>query len=179
MAGPRALTVLLSALAGAWLGGCESIANLDDVRITDPPPGDAGSDAADASADAHDAQTEDVGEPDAPDASDAPYSFPPSCVKPGSVAMQCNPMTNEGCGADTACDMASGTSGYGFVCFPTGTVDEGEPCNGVSGPWCKPTLHCGTTTCTKFCCTHADCGGSTPSCGMYDPFKVGTFGWCQ
>lgn len=145
----------------------------------------AAADAADAADEPDVAVGQETGDandaPDAPavDAEDAgPLSFPATCVKPGSVGIQCNPMTNAGCSPGTACDMAANGGQYGFVCFPDGTVAEGDPCNGVSGPWCNATLHCGTTKCSKFCCTSDDCGGSTPQCGMYDPGKVGTFGWC-
>lgn len=196
----RSTTLLTASLACTlWmgLGACESIANLDDVRITQGGAGGGGDAEIDSEIDSADVGQPDVADgadafdaldvPDA-DASDAPigdggdggpYSFPPTCVKPGSVMIQCDPMTNAGCGTGTACDMAQNSGQYGFVCFPNGTVDEGQPCNGVSGPWCKATLHCGTGTCGKFCCTSADCGGTTPQCGMYDPAKVGTFGWCQ
>jgi len=160
---------------------CESVANLDEVNIASGGQGGTTQDAAPETADA----TND-GDANATDASDGKsdveypdsgYSFPASCVKPGSVLTQCDPRTNAGCGADTACDMAQKDAEYAFVCFPTGAVDEGQPCNGVSGPWCKATLHCGTDKCVKFCCTSADCPGS--SCSMYDPIKVGTFGWCK
>ncbi len=186
--------------------GCESVADLDEVKMADAEvdavTSEAGSEgAADAP---HDASAQDASDevdgmkvPDAGDAgevgvdaaSDASPDAAPdveadagwfssTCVAPGSVMVQCNPMTNEGCGAGKACDMAENAGEYGFVCFPDGTVDEGASCNGVSGPYCKATLHCGTTTCTKFCCTSADCEAPTPQCGMYDPGKVGTFGWC-
>lgn len=156
---------------------CESLSNLDDVAMA-PAAGGASSDAApdhleDAPpADAGDDQHAGDAEP-----ADSGSAFPATCIKPGSVMIQCDPMTNAGCAEGTACDLAKNEQGYGLVCFPTGTVDEGGACNGVSGPWCKPTLHCGTNTCVKFCCTSAECPGG--SCGMYDPATVGTFGWCQ
>lgn len=195
----NASIIMLACISG--LLGCESVADLDGVKMAGPEQGDSGDgdasgqdgqvdapDALDATEAADDSEVPDAAQgPDVVDAADAPTSdaedassspFPPTCVKPGSVTMQCNPMTNAGCGAGTACDMAQNNGEYAFVCFPDGTVDEGNACNGVSGPWCKSTLHCGTTTCTKFCCTSAECGGSTPQCGMFDPGKVGTFGWC-
>lgn len=173
----HALASIVLTAAGI-AAACESVSNLDDVEMA---PGQGGS-TADAG---HDQTGEDGANGDA--AADGPTTdaedpdsatpLPASCVKPGSVMIQCDPMTNDGCTEGTTCDMAKNDQGYGFVCFPTGTVEEGGACNGVSGPWCKPTLHCGTDKCVKFCCTAAECPGS--SCGMYDPAKVGTFGWCQ
>ncbi|GMV19001.1 MAG: hypothetical protein HS104_29895 [Polyangiaceae bacterium] len=178
------MTWIRTLLSISLLVGCESVANLDEVNMASGGQagvaGDAGSELdgdIEASTGGQDSGQADSPTSDALEDALGPLEFPPSCVKYGSVTIGCNPMTNEGCGADTACDMAANGSSYGFVCFPTGTVEEGQPCNGVSGPWCKPTLHCGTAKCVRFCCTSADCPGS--ACSMYDPIKVGTFGWCN
>lgn len=194
-----ALFRLLAAASALASNACEAVSDLDAVRIAPsdaalddagpvadaagpdatgqgPPPDatnlrpDAGSPPADAGS------TADAAAPDAPDAS--PFSFPPTCVKPGAVLVQCDPRTNAGCAEGTACDMGQNAGEYAFACFPAGEVGAGGACDGVSGPYCQATLHCGPDLCTRFCCTSADCAPPTPQCGMYDPGRVGTFGWC-
>ena len=89
-------------------------------------------------------------------ACDAPATSPSmgSCVTVGG-AIECNPITNEGC-ADpgSACDASQD----GFVCFPDGNVQAlCEEC-GVSGSdYCQPGMTC-VGKCARYCCEDTDCG---------------------
>jgi hypothetical protein len=182
----------------ALLGACQALSDLDDIEMADPASvtdGGAGADGHETESDVVEADGDamvdlDIGVPDADafeqidvlsDGGEG-WAFQESCVKPGAVQMQCDPRTNEGCGPGLACDVAKNGNGhYGFVCFGDGVAQEGEPCNGDKGPWCKAGLHCEPVAgkCTKFCCTPADCDESAPACGILDPFAIGTFGWCE
>jgi hypothetical protein len=79
-----------------------------------------------------------------------------SCFQKGSST--CNPVTNDSCAADEACDLNVQT-GF-FECFPPdNTVIQCGACD-VNGPFCTGTLHCFNQQCARFCCTDADCGAS-------------------
>jgi hypothetical protein len=192
----RSWVLALTPLFGPMPAGCEAVSELDEVamarrdaarearadradvddldalRSTDVaadavlPPADATVRPADSAVDA--GLVADAG----------PFGFPESCVRPDAVVVQCDPRTNTGCPPGMACDLAENAGQVGFVCFPEGAVPAGGACDGVAGPYCRPTLHCGPGTCTRFCCTSADCAAPTPECGLYDPIRVGTFGWC-
>lgn len=135
--------------------------------------------AADAGADASppDGAAPDSGGSDS-GGGDAGFGLDPSCVKPGSVVVQCNPVTNAGCQAGMACDLASNGTSTGFVCFPEGTQLEGQACNNATGPWCKPTMNCDDDNlCHELCCSDSDCTG-TKTCKAISPTVVGTLGLC-
>jgi hypothetical protein len=71
---------------------------------------------------------------------------------------QCNPLTNEGCNAAAgeACDLGQ----TGFRCY-AGPNDQEicAACDGSSGPFCKPGMHCmADGACAHYCCDDGDCG---------------------
>lgn len=78
-----------------------------------------------------------------PDAG-ASGNFTPSCWTANQPA--CNPLTNESCGASTACDVG----GLGdpatkpvIECFSGDNIQgPGEECDNVLGPYCVPGFHC-------------------------------------
>lgn len=83
-------------------------------------------------------------------------AVPPSngaCVKVGGATVACNPVTNAGCSAGAACDFGE----MKFQCFEDENV---QPICGACGPgsYCKAGMVCFKSTCTKYCCEHADCG---------------------
>ncbi len=84
---------------------------------------------------------------------------------PGAFA--CNPVTNEGCNDNEACDVAGMT---GFDCYAGNTADLCEPCDqqASAGPFCTEGTTCfrpdgsGTLpSCARYCCDDGDCGGAT------------------
>jgi hypothetical protein len=84
----------------------------------------------------------------------------------GVLQFTCNPVTNEPCGMDMACDI-SGMSN--FDCATDNTAGLGQPCNQENGPYCLPTLTCfmpdpmdpdgvgSLTTCARYCCSNDVC----------------------
>jgi hypothetical protein len=89
-----------------------------------------------------------------------------ACVSIGG-ALQCNPVTNEGCsGAGAACDIAG--FGFNFVCWESGNVnDVCEPCGANDSDFCMPGLTCVAGICSKYCCSDADCGSGTCATGVF------------
>lgn len=88
---------------------------------------------------------------------EAPPAEPPSggaCVAFASANVSCNPVTNQGCGPQEACDVLEGE----FVCFLTGNVRARcEPCGYGSHDFCLGGSHC-VGRCAGFCCDDGDCG---------------------
>jgi hypothetical protein len=78
----------------------------------------------------------------------------------------CNPGTNSECSGTpgSACDLGE----TGYQCYgPPNDVACGGACDGSSGPFCLPGFTClggGGSSCARYCCTDADCGGATGSC---------------
>jgi hypothetical protein len=71
---------------------------------------------------------------------------------------ECNPITNEPCAADEACDLLSV-----FECVPAGDAGLCEPCSNTDMQFCRAGMTCdadfeATGKCFKFCCTDDDCG---------------------
>jgi len=87
---------------------------------------------------------------------------PPSkgaCVTLGG-AIECNPITNEGCdvAAGEACDVTQS----GYECYPTENVNALCSDCGDKAGYCKPGLTCGPGQyCARYCCDDTDCGGAT------------------
>lgn len=109
-------------------------------------------------------------------ACDAPATSPSggSCVTIGGL-VECNPITNEPCGAGEACDRALG----GFICYADGNVHTiCEQC-GSSSPdkqYCQGGLAC-VGICSRYCCEDTDCGSSGKCTkGMFD---VPAVGFCE
>lgn len=103
-------------------------------------------------------------------------TMPASCVKPGTVITNCNPVTNEGCsGAGVACDLSDQNS---FECFdPPNDVPKGGACDLSKGPFCQPKHACVQKICYQYCCTDSDCtAGGT--CKAFDA-NAGTLGYCD
>jgi len=106
-------------------------------------------------------------------------TLPTGCVTSTSIKTYCNPVTNEGCTGGAACDYGSGS----LKCYPDGNTEQpGAQCDSKSGKFCIPTYHCDGTsdtnslgTCKKFCCSDADCGGSTCVAASA---QIGTLGVC-
>ncbi|GMV15696.1 MAG: hypothetical protein AMXMBFR56_39200 [Polyangiaceae bacterium] len=162
---------------GACGNACANSPCIKGACLADAGAGDA---AADAGGDASpsDGAAPDSGSSDSGGA-DAGFGLDPSCVKPGSVVVQCNPVTTVGCQAGAACDLAYNGTSAGFVCFPEGPKLEGQSCNNATGPWCKPTMNCDDDNlCHKMCCSDADCTGTFKTCKATNPTVVGTFGLC-
>ena len=76
----------------------------------------------------------------------------------GGMKYACNPVTNEPCEADQACDLTNmGTMGCiappneGAIC---------DTCDQMNGPWCQGTMTClgGDSICRRYCCDDGDCG---------------------
>lgn len=83
---------------------------------------------------------------------------------------ECNPITNEPCAADEACDLVSV-----FECVPAGDAELCDPCNNTAMEFCGRGLTCdsdfeATGKCFKFCCTDDDCG-TNGECVAY-PFTT-------
>jgi hypothetical protein len=84
------------------------------------------------------------------------------------TGVQCNPVTNAGCAAGSACDTSQDMNGntVGFICYPPPppiTVAVCGMCDDVNTA-CVPGATC-FGTCAKYCCTDADCGEGTCSTG--------------
>lgn len=78
-----------------------------------------------------------------------------SCITLGD-AVECNPVTNEGCPADgSVCDFSSG----GFTCYPPPN-DAGlcQACDNTNNIFCGAGLTCANNQCVHFCCADSDCG---------------------
>jgi hypothetical protein len=83
----------------------------------------------------------------------------------------CNPITNEGCTGTDLCQPDN--SGMFYDCQPAGTPSKVAFCGDCTAPQatCVPGAFCvgnvgGTIfTCTAFCCTNADCGGTNGDAG--------------
>lgn len=75
---------------------------------------------------------------------DGGASFPPSCWTVNTP--ECNPLTNEGCGAGGACDvggMGDPLTKPVIACYYDDNVQgPGEVCDNVEGPFCVPGFHC-------------------------------------
>ncbi|MBI3200627.1 MAG: hypothetical protein HYZ29_03720 [Myxococcales bacterium] len=103
-------------------------------------------------------------------------TMPASCVKPGTLVTNCNPVTNEGCtGTGEACDLSDKQS---FECFdPPNDVPVGGACDLSKGPYCLPKHKCQDKICRQYCCTNADCTGGGTCKAMSS--QVGTLGYCD
>jgi hypothetical protein len=104
--------------------------------------------------------------------------LPTSCwLPPGS---DCNPATNEGCGADEACDIARDESDrIVVVCFPPpATEDVGARCDNSAGPHCRGGLRCMEGFCRDTCCDDRECTAPGERCVPLDP-RAGTLGVCS
>lgn len=102
----------------------------------------------------------------------APLTAPSAgaCALTGGVLppqFACNPVTNEGCNANEACDISGMT---GFACYTDNTANLCQPCDqqDPSGPFCTEGTTCfrpdGTMSlgsCARYCCDDGDCGGGT------------------
>jgi hypothetical protein len=98
-----------------------------------------------------------------------PFPAHPSCTMPPAVpsggecvqrggGIECNPVTNEGCGLGAVCDVALG----GFACYTSGNVhDLCDHCGEGDDDYCKARMTCGgdDSACYRFCCTDDDCAG--------------------
>jgi hypothetical protein len=82
-----------------------------------------------------------------------------ACVTLGG-AIECNPVTNEGCdsGAGEACDLNAEDTGY--TCYPgPNTLDLCEECPGGTEEaliWCSGGQAC-VGVCGRFCCEDGEC----------------------
>jgi hypothetical protein len=71
---------------------------------------------------------------------------------------ECNPITNEPCAADEACDLS-----FVFECVPAGPAGLCEACNNTAMEFCGRGLTCDADVdsvgkCFKYCCADDDCG---------------------
>lgn len=85
-------------------------------------------------------------------------------------AFACNPITNEGCNANEACDISGMT---GFACYADNSASLCEACDqqAMNGPFCTEGTTCfspngpdgfgSLATCARYCCDDGDCGGGT------------------
>jgi hypothetical protein len=106
------------------------------------------------------------------------------------TGLQCNPVTNEGCAADEACDANTDSTGrvIGFSCRPApNAVPVCGSCaapgsNCTAGTICIQAGAAGTViTCAQYCCTNADCGSGfcSASDDSFTFFPVaGLVGFC-
>jgi MYXO-CTERM domain-containing protein len=85
-------------------------------------------------------------------------STPPSAGACVAGQFACNPVTNEGCPAGSACDFTDN----GFGCYePPNDATLCGGCSNQNGPFCQGGLTCAGSQCAKFCCDDSDCGGAT------------------
>jgi hypothetical protein len=102
------------------------------------------------------------------------------------TGLQCNPVTNEGCAADEACDVNTDSTGnpIGFSCVPA--PNAVPVCGSCAGSQCAARTVCIQApslpaTCVQYCCTNADCGSGFCSASdhSFDFFPVaGEVGIC-
>lgn len=99
--------------------------------------------------------------------------LPSGCYETG--VPNCNPLNNDGCASDEACDLSSNLT---LECFPPpNTAKLGGACDPTNGPFCAGGLHCAEGgVCGKFCCSSSECGGGT--CTVLDSM-TGTLGVCE
>jgi hypothetical protein len=96
------------------------------------------------------------------------FGLPASCI---TVPAFCNPLTNAGCLPTQRCDYLTSD----FRCRSgTGSAAEGDTCNTAAD--CQPGLACAMYYCATWCCSDADCGGST--CHFNWTFDT-TVGFCS
>jgi hypothetical protein len=91
---------------------------------------------------------------------------------------ECDPLNAQGCpGEGDACDLGLKNDVPGLYCYgPPNTQKLGEMCDGASGPFCEPTLHC-IGVCAKFCCDGSECAEGE-ECAAFNPM-LGTLGVCN
>lgn len=98
----------------------------------------------------------------------------------GQGLVDCNPVTNEGCGdAGAACDYGEVAGAPGFHCYGDCEAPAGAACDEAMGPWCVAGCTCFDGRCEKFCCDPSDCPTGTciiPNGGW--PGTSGTLGLC-
>jgi hypothetical protein len=90
--------------------------------------------------------------------------------------VQCNPVTNEPCGAGEGCDYGPW---QGFVCWSEAALGAKldakicEKCGYTEQPFCAPGLTCleDDNFCARFCCDDKDCGKGY--CEIYEGDTVG------
>jgi hypothetical protein len=79
-----------------------------------------------------------------PDGTATDPTLPSGCYS--GAAPMCNPVTNGGCDAGTACDYSdNGDPNFepAVACYGgDNTQGPGVSCDVASGPWCVPGFHC-------------------------------------
>lgn len=145
-------------------------------------------DAGDVDAAETDAAVPDAAIPDAevPDAG-IPDAQVPDAEPDSGVIVDCNPVSQAGCGVDEKCTWVRVTPDFGHVdCVPDGTVATGGAC--VMGPDGETTGYddclggnlCIGGTCQQICSTSPDSCPSTSTCKLYAGlFDVSTVGVCD
>jgi hypothetical protein len=67
----------------------------------------------------------------------------------------CNPVNNDGCRADEACD--TNFTDKTFQCYPPPNDNDVCAACGQQQGWCKATYTCVEGYCAKYCCDDGDC----------------------
>jgi hypothetical protein len=176
------MTLRLARLAPLACALATSVAGLAGLAACHSTPGSAGGNDASAS---HGAGEEGVSPcldgslPEAStDAAAATVALPATCGLPPQA---CSPLGATGCdiAAGQTCDLAQSGS---FACARVGPgagAALGQPCDGVAGPFCGPSLTCVAGQCAAFCCADSDCPGSA-SCTALRAMRAsgGNVGTC-